>query len=90
MAEPLVPDTHITRSFIVIITIAYGVSVTYFWTMVRCRSPWCLGGKPISDSMTVMKHGWGKHMWNVTLTELVEFNKARRPLLYKINSSSLV
>lgn len=62
MAEPLVPDTHTTRSCIVIITIAYGVSVTYFWTMVR-----------------LMKHGWGKHMWNVTLTELVEFNKALLP-----------
>lgn len=37
-----------------------------------------------------MKHGWGKHMWNVTLTELVEFNKARRPLLYTIYYSSLV
>ncbi|KAF7551756.1 hypothetical protein G7Z17_g4810 [Cylindrodendrum hubeiense] len=29
----------------------------------------------------LMDYGWGKHLWDVTLADLVEFNKARQPLL---------
>jgi hypothetical protein len=34
--------------------------------------------------MIVMNYGWGKHMWNVSLADLVEFNKVSDPPPYMI------
>ncbi|KAJ6015576.1 hypothetical protein N7540_010167 [Penicillium herquei] len=47
---------------LVIITISFGVSATYFATLVR-----------------LMKYGWGKHMWDVSIAQLVKFDKALLP-----------
>lgn len=29
---------------------------------------------------TVMGYGWGKHLWDVSLADLVEFNKVSLPV----------
>ncbi|KAJ5980556.1 hypothetical protein N7481_007854 [Penicillium waksmanii] len=59
---------------LITIIISYGVSATYFATIVN-----------------QMKWGWGKHMWNVSLADLMEFNKVRSehrniPRKYKTNA----
>ena len=32
-----------------------------------------------------MHHGWGRHLWDVSLANLVEFNKARHSLFLSSN-----
>ncbi|KAJ5365068.1 hypothetical protein N7517_007954 [Penicillium concentricum] len=51
-----------TYTTLVTITISYGIALVYFVTMVNC---WIF----------VMNYGWGKHMWNANLEDLMEFNK---------------
>ncbi|KAH9995140.1 hypothetical protein F4779DRAFT_607738 [Xylariaceae sp. FL0662B] len=46
----------------IVVTISYGVALTYFVTM-----------------HTLMNYGWGKHIWEVPMEDLVEFNKALLP-----------
>ncbi|KAL4799577.1 hypothetical protein BDV19DRAFT_385345 [Aspergillus venezuelensis] len=45
-----------------IVTVAYGVALVYFVTMVD-----------------LFGHGWGKHMYDVSLAQLIELNKALLP-----------
>ncbi|KAL4801847.1 hypothetical protein BDV18DRAFT_148263 [Aspergillus unguis] len=47
---------------LVIITISYGLAVTYFVTMLE-----------------LFKHGWGRHLWDVSLAQLIQLNQALLP-----------
>ncbi|QYS96945.1 hypothetical protein H0G86_004182 [Trichoderma simmonsii] len=57
---------------LIILTLAYGLSLYYFITLVN-----------------LMSHGWGKHLWDVSLAQIMEFNKELLPntLTYLITPS---
>ncbi|PTB47655.1 hypothetical protein M431DRAFT_549988 [Trichoderma harzianum CBS 226.95] len=57
---------------LIILTLAYGLSLYYFITLVN-----------------LMSHGWEKHLWDVSLAQIMEFNKELLPntLTYLITPS---
>ena len=49
----------------------------YFVSMVECKMRYPCICNCASTDWTVMNYGWGKHLWDVSLADLAEFNQVR-------------
>jgi hypothetical protein len=63
----------------VILTIAYGLALFYFITLVQCKLCRVRLWVEPSDAMIVMRVGWGRHLNELSLGDLQEFNQILLP-----------